>query len=171
MEWQDIYDQNRRKTGRLHCRGQQLQPGDYVLTVCVWVTDGAGRLLLTKRAAEKRVCPNTWENSGGGAQQGETSRQAVARELREETGICLPEEAFLFLETDRMENTFLDFYVVIHPERPGEIVLQPGETSDYRWVTWEEIHRLMENNQLASPVARRFRLQEKQLAAYCGVSL
>ena len=63
-----------------------MKPGEYGLVVCVWVCDGAGHLLLTKRAPEKKSFPNTWENSGGSAWAGESSRQAIARELYEETG-------------------------------------------------------------------------------------
>ena len=62
-----------------------MKPGEYGLVVCVWVCDGAGHLLLTKRATEKKSFPNTWENSGGSAWAGESSRQAIARELYEET--------------------------------------------------------------------------------------
>ena len=97
----DIYDARRQRTGRVHRRGEPLQKGEYGLVVCVWVSDGAGRLLLTKRAPEKESFPNAWENSGGSAWAGETSRQAIARELREETGIRAGEEEFLLLESAR----------------------------------------------------------------------
>lgn len=84
-----------------------MKPGEYGLVVCVWVCDGAGHLLLTKRAPEKKSFPNTWENSGGSAWAGESSRQAIARELYEETGIRAREEAFLLLESDRGKRLFL----------------------------------------------------------------
>ena len=82
MEWNDIYDENRNLTGRVHRRGNQWKPGEYGVVVCVWVYDGAGHLLLTRRAKGKSFA-GTWENSGGAVQAGETSRQAVARELEE----------------------------------------------------------------------------------------
>ena len=77
----DVYDASRRRTGRVRRRGEAMKPGEYGLVVCVWVCDGAGHLLLTKRAPEKKSFPNTWENSGGSAWAGESSRQAIAREL------------------------------------------------------------------------------------------
>ena len=85
MEWNDIYDENRQPTGRVHCRGSGWKPGEYGLVVCVWVYDGRGKLLLTRRASEKSFA-GTWENTGGAAQAGEDSLTAVQRELREETG-------------------------------------------------------------------------------------
>jgi isopentenyldiphosphate isomerase len=78
MELNDIYDENRRLTGRLHRRGEPWKKGEYGLVVCVWVYDGAGNILLTRRAPGKSFA-GTWENSGGAAKAGEDSRTAIAR--------------------------------------------------------------------------------------------
>ena len=51
----DVYDASRRRTGRVRRRGEAMKPGEYGLVVCVWVCDGAGHLLLTKRAPEKKI--------------------------------------------------------------------------------------------------------------------
>ena len=64
MELNDIYDENRNLTGKLHRRGTPWKPGEYGVVVCVWVYDGRGHLLLTRRAREKSFA-GTWENSGG----------------------------------------------------------------------------------------------------------
>ena len=53
MEWNDIYDENRILTGRRHLRGTPWLPGEFGLVVCVWVYDGRGNILLTRRAPEK----------------------------------------------------------------------------------------------------------------------
>ena len=83
MEYNDIYDADRKLTGRLHRRGTHWRSGEYGLVVCVWVYDGRGKILLTRRAPGKSFA-GTWENSGGAARAGETSIQAIARELQEE---------------------------------------------------------------------------------------
>ena len=105
-EWNDVYDENRVKTGRVHRRGTPWEPGDYGLVVCVWVYDGFGKLLLTRRAKEKSFA-GTWENSGGAARAGEDSLTAIQRELREETGITALPEEFELLDTERDKNTFM----------------------------------------------------------------
>lgn len=170
-EYVDIYDAGRRRTGRVQRRGKPMKHGEYGLVVCVWVSNGAGRLLLTKRAPEKKSFPNTWENSGGSAWAGETSRQAIARELREETGIRAPEEAFRLLESARGGEAFFDFYFLCCPAPLPEIVLQPGETSDAKWVTLDEVREMIRSGLLAEPIARRFCLQEARLEklVWCGV--
>ncbi len=163
MELLDVYNDERQLTGRLHRRGDRLSKGDHILVVCVWVSDGAGRLLLTLRAPEKPASPNTWENSGGAAKAGETSRQAMVRELWEETGIRIQEDELVFLESDKTRDAFFDFYYLVHPTPVEEIVFQPGETAGARWATPEQIEELIRQGRVAPPIARRFRHQKELL--------
>ena len=162
MEYNDIYDANRRPTGRRHLRGTPWGKGEYGLIVCVWVYDGRGRILLTQRAPEKSFA-GTWENSGGAARAGETSRQAIARELFEETGIRANPEEFELLASRRDRDTFFDFYSLRDDTPLDQIVLQPGETSDVRWATFKEIHQMIRRKQICRIIARQFLRQERQL--------
>ena len=161
-EWNDIYDENRVKTGRIHLRGTPWAPGDYGLVVCVWVYDGKGKLLLTRRAKEKSF-PGTWENSGGAARAGEDSLTAIQRELREETGITAPAEDFELLDTERDKNTFYDFYCLRHPVPLREIVLQPGETDDVMWASYGKVHWMIRRKKICRIIARQFFRQEAML--------
>ena len=162
MEWNDIYDKDRRLTGRVHKRGTRWRFGEYGLVVCVWVYDGQGRLLLTRRAPEKSFA-GTWENSGGAAKAGETSRQAIARELFEETGIRAEESEFEHIGSDRDRCTFFDFYCLKRQTPLEQIVLLPGETDDAQWVTFAQVHEMIEKRQICRIIANQFLRQEKFL--------
>lgn len=162
MEFNDIYDENRRLTGRLHRRGKRWHKGEYGLVVCVWVYDGEGRVLLTKRAPGKSFA-GTWENSGGAAQAGETSLQAIRRELFEETGIRAEEQEFELLETSRDDNAFYDYYC-LHRKTPiEEIVLLPGETVAAKWVALEEVHKMVERKEICHVISQQFLRQAPAL--------
>ena len=162
MELNDIYDKDRNLTGRQHRRGAPWKPGEFGLVVCVWVYDDAGRLLLTRRAPGKSFA-GTWENSGGAAQAGETSRRAICRELREETGILAEEDEFVLLGSDSDRNTHYDFYC-LHKNVPLEQVqLQPGETDAAQWADFAQIHRLIREKQICKVIARQFLRQEALL--------
>ena len=162
MEFNDIYDKDRNLTGRTHRRGTLWRKGEYGLVVCVWVYDGKGKLLLTRRAPEKSFA-GTWENSGGAVQAGETSLQAITRELREETGIHAAPEEFELLESGRDKNCHYDFYG-LHRDIPIEqVVLQKGETDNAKWVTFDEIHEMIRDNQMCRVIARQFLRQEPML--------
>lgn len=162
VEWNDIYDENRCLTGRVHQRGTPWKAGDYGLVVCVWVYDGFGHILLTRRAKGKSFA-GTWENSGGAAKAGETSRQAVARELFEETGIRAGEEEFEFLYSDKDHSTFYDFYCLKRQLPIRDIVLLPGETDGVMWASFGKIHWMIRARKICRIIAGQFRRQEPEL--------
>ena len=162
MEFNDIYDENRRVTGRLHRRGSRWRKGDYGLVVCVWVYDGHGKILMTRRAPSKSYA-GTWENSGGAAKAGETSLQAIVRELFEETGIQAQPEEFKLLESTKDNIAFYDHYCLRRATPLSDIVLLPGETDDVKWVTFDEIHEMIRQKQICSIIAKQFLRQESML--------
>jgi len=162
MEWNDVYDENRNLTGKVHKRGTHWEPGEYGVVVCVWVYDGMGHFLLTRRAKGKSFA-GTWENSGGAVKAGETSREAVARELFEETGIQADPEEFELLDTDRERNMFYDHYCLKRRVKLKDIVLLPGETDDVMWASFGKIHWMIRTGKICRVIARQFRRQEKQL--------
>ena len=162
MEWNDIYDSNRRKTGRLHKRGTPWRSGEFGLVVCVWVYDGAGKVLLTRRAPEKTFA-GTWENSGGAAKAGETSREAIARELFEETGIRAEQDEFEFIGSDKDRCTFFDFYCLKRQTPIEAITLLPGETDGAMWVELPQIHEMIRKKQICKVIANQFLRQEQLL--------
>ena len=166
MEWNDIYDQDRNLTGRTHRRGTPWRKGEYGLVVCVWVYDGKGSLLLTRRAPEKSF-PGTWENSGGAAQAGETSLQAITRELREETGIVARPEEFCLISSDRDRSCHYDFYCLRRQLPVEKVVLQPGETDGARWASFEEVHGLIREKKICKVIASQFLRQEEYLRSLC----
>ena len=162
LEYNDIYNRNRKRTGRVHLRGKPWKTGEYGLVVCVWVYNDEGRLLLTRRAPEKTY-HGTWENSGGAAKAGETSRQAICRELFEETGIRAEEDAFVLIDTGMDQNTHYDFYCLRKNVPLEDIVLMPGETDDVQWATFQQVHEMVEQKKICYVIARQFLRQEKLL--------
>lgn len=89
QEYWDIYDIDRRRTGRIMRRNDfHMAPGDYHLSVLGIVTDPQGRFLITQRKMDKIWAPGAFEVPGGGVQAGESSEEAVKREVSEETGLC-----------------------------------------------------------------------------------
>ena len=162
MEFNDIYDKNRNRTGKLHRRGTHWKFGEFGLVVCVWVYDGKGNLLLTRRAPGKSFA-GTWENSGGAAKAGEDSRTAIARELFEETGIRAEKEEFEYIGSGRARHAHYDFYCLKRETPLEEIVLQPGETDDVRWVNMEQARTMVKAGEICRIIGRQFMRQEQDL--------
>ena len=162
MEWNDIYDKDRNLTGRTHLRGTRWKKGEYGLVACVWVYDGQGNILLTRRAPEKSGA-GSWENSGGAVKAGESSLQGVVRELFEETGIRVEPEALELLGSVRDRNTHFDHYCVKAVVPLEKIVLLPGETDDVQWATFEKVHSLIESGDIHPVIAKQFLKYEPEL--------
>ena len=162
MERNDVYDEHRQLTGRIRRRGEAWGEGEFGLVVTVWVYDGAGRILVTRRAPGKSFA-GTWENSGGAAKAGENSRTAIARELFEETGIRAEPSEFELIGSDRVRHTHYDFYCLKRQTPIEEIVLLPGETDGVQWASMEKVRRMVRTGEICRIIGHQFRRQEKDL--------
>ena len=72
------------------------------------IKDDLGRVLLCRMAAHRGVFPGQWGLPGGGVEPGETIKQALAREIREELGVELREAAPLFFKDGTFNKTMPD---------------------------------------------------------------
>ena len=146
MELWDIYDENKRLTGRTMQRNDwNMKPGEYHLTVLGVIRHTNGRYLITKRVMTKSRPPGWWEVSGGGVMAGEDSRTAVLREIREETGLDVSdwEGGYLFSyrrdNPKEKDNYFVDVYRFTGDFSDADLQLQEAETDGYQLATLEEI--------------------------------
>lgn len=151
MEYWDIYDADKKRTGRLMKRNDWcLKDGEYHLSVLGVVVRPDGRYLITKRVMTKAWAPGWWEVSGGAAQAGEESYDAVLREVREETGLDVSKADGGYVFTYHRENPeegdnyFVDVYRFVLDFKEEDLKLQTEETDGYRLATAEEIKELAE---------------------------
>lgn len=149
MEFWDIYDRNKQRTGRTMKRNDwRLKDGEYHLTVLGVIARPDGRFLITQRVMTKAWAPGWWEVSGGAAKAGEDSFDAVKREIREETGIDVSEAEGGYLFTYHRENPgegdnyFVDVYRFVMDFTKEDIKLQEKEAAGFKLATHEEIKEL-----------------------------
>lgn len=151
MELWDIYDSNKQKTGRTMKRNDWcLKDGEYHLTVLGVIARPDGKFLITKRVMTKSWAPGWWEVSGGAAMAGETSKEAVMREVLEETGLDVSNAEGGYLFSYKRENPgegdnyFVDIYRFIMDFNESDLHLQETETAGYKLATPDEIAALAE---------------------------
>ena len=149
MELWDIYDVNKQPTGRTMVRNDwNMKPGEYHLTVLGAVRNKDGRYLITQRVLTKHWAPGWWEISGGGVLAGETSYEAICREVREETGLDVSgAKGRLVLSYRRdnpqeKDNYIVDAYLFDLDFEESQVHPQEEETLGYRLATAEEIKAL-----------------------------
>lgn len=151
MEYWDIYDINKRPTGRKMKRNDwHMKPGDYHLTVLgVIHRPSDGRFLITQRVMTKSWAPGCWEVSGGGVMAGESSEEAVRREVIEETGIDVKNASsggYMFSyrrdNPDEGDNYFVDIYRFEMDVDENSVKIQKSEANGFRFASLEEIRKI-----------------------------
>lgn len=108
--------------------------------VAARVEDARHRVLLV-RMHPKNAWTSNWTTPGGGAEPGETPRQAVLREIKEETGVRTREPVLwkvyheILRSTDgaSVEWDFLQYTARWIRGRPHSLV--PNEIVEARWFT------------------------------------
>ena len=105
----DIYDINRKPTGRTVERGKPMKSGEYHIVVNVWIRNSKGEWLISKRTPNKHF-PLLWEPTGGSAVSGESSFDAAIRETREELGVEL-DPIFYLQAVKQVLQTLFCFHI------------------------------------------------------------
>ncbi|MBO4309518.1 MAG: NUDIX hydrolase [Lachnospiraceae bacterium] len=142
MELWDAYNDRFEKIENLTLvRGEEdlIPDGVYHLVCDFTVRHSDGTYLLMQR--DPRKCyPLMWEASGGGsALQNESPMECGKRELFEETGIKSENLKEMGREVNPVtRSAYVDFFCETDCDKES-IVLQDGETVDFKWVTKEEL--------------------------------
>ena len=127
-----------------------------------------GAILLVKR--EREPARGQWSLPGGKVEIGESLREAIAREVREETGIDIDVD-FLIGVAERVvrddEGDISFHYVILdYVCAPRSVTLRAGDdVSDARWVPVAELSDLHLTDGLLEFLADRGVLEGRRLRA------
>lgn len=145
----DLYNQERKKTGRLHERGTPIPQGFYHLVVSVWIVNSQGQYLMSQRHPNK-LYPEYWECTGGSVIAGESSLQGAIREVKEELGLILnADTAQLIYQTRRDDcQDFYDVWCFRSDEPITSLKLQSNEVIAAEWMDKTMIYDLQRKGKL-----------------------
>lgn len=151
----DIYDINKKKTGRTAERNvYQFKDGEYHIVVTGIIMNSKNEILISKRAEHKKF-GLMWECNGGSILTGETSLEGIIRELKEELGIEFSKKEAIFLKEirrDKLPPDFKDLWLFRRDINKEEITFLDGESIDAKWVTIDEFIKMYENKQIVPTV-------------------
>lgn len=140
MEYLDLYDVNKTRTGETIARGTKVPDGRYRLVVRVIIFNSKGQMLIQQRANDRNSYPNKWDFSvGGSVESGETSSEGAERELLEELGLKVNLSGKLANFTINFEQGFDDFYIINYDINAEDIVFQKEEVQAVKWAERDEI--------------------------------
>lgn len=143
MELWDAYDESLNKIDDVVLiRGEQIPSNCFHLVCEIIVKHKDGCYLIMQRDNRKHF-GGMWEaTAGGSALQGENPLSCARRELREETGIIADNLVEIGRVLHHGHKSFYVEYLCITDVDKDSIVLQEGETSDYKWITANELRKL-----------------------------
>ena len=150
-EMWDIYDINRKKTGRLAERDvYEFKEGEFHIVVQAIIMNSKNELLISKRAANKGF-GLMWEFNGGSVLAGETSLEGIIREVKEELGIeFTKKEAIFFKEIlgYKIAPNFKDMWLFRKDIDIKDIAFPDRETIEAKWVSIDEFMKMFENKEI-----------------------
>ena len=154
MEKRDLYDENKILTGETIYKGQEVPKGRYYITVVVFIQNYKNEFLIQKRVAKK---DGKWATTGGHPVSGETSKQGIITEIKEELSINVIENNLILFKTIKTEDDFVDIYYLKENINIDKIKIQKDEVEDVKWASKEEIEKLIENGQFSESHTEFFR--------------
>lgn len=148
MEIWDILDEDGNKTGRTIDKADPMAraPGIYHQGVDVWIINSENKILIQKRAPQKKLEPNVWAMTGGSVIKGETEIETIKREAFEELGIDLDMDHAVKELHYRTDNVWVEGYIVKQDVDLDKVIMQPDEVSDVKFATYDEIEEIYNNN-------------------------
>lgn len=161
MELWDLYDIEGNKTGETWER----KPGNYVdipagryhLVSDILVVHVDGTYLLTKRDPRKDFLPGYWEpGAGGAAKLGEGPYECALRELQEETGLKADSMELVATTVDERFHSMYYSYVAVVSADKDSVVLQEGETTEYKWVDIKGLYEYFDSERAMTNHIKRY---------------
>ena len=151
VEFVDIYNEQKQKTGRIIDKYGPFDAGEYYLTAHIWIKY-KNRWLIQKRSHNCKNNPDKWSVTGGAVKSGETSLQAARRELFEELQIAVQPEQFKFSGCYKQKYAFVDVYLVELTDSSVNINFNKTEVADIKWCSKNEIDTKYQSNEFVHSV-------------------
>lgn len=146
-EFTDLYDENKKLTGEVLFRekGTKLEvpKGRYSVVVLAFIENNNGEFLFQMTSKRKK---NVWATTGGHVKSGQTSKEAIIEEIKEELGIEINAEEIELFKTYKYENAFKDVFYIKKDINISELVYQEDEVEYAKYLSKQEILNLINNN-------------------------
>ena len=146
MEKRDLYDENKKLTGETILKGEPVPKGRYYITVVIFIQNESGEFLIQKRVMKK---DGKWATTGGHPVSGESSKQGIITEIKEELGIDVESRNIQLFKTIKTEDDFVELYYLKENVNINDVIVQQEEVEKVKWASIEEIKYMIQNNEFS----------------------
>lgn len=145
----DILDKDGNKLSYTKFRREDLNKNEYHLVVRAWIINSCGEILLSQRGGNKRGA-FLWECTAGSALSGETSKDAINREVYEELSIDLSECSGTLVKRIRRDehHDFYEIWIFKKDIKLNEIKYDGQEVVAVKWVDINELEQMILDGKL-----------------------
>lgn len=128
MEYWDVYNKKGKWKRRVIRKGEWLKNNEYHIIVEGWILRDDGNFIIQRRALEKKSFAGMWYCSAGGSViSGETPKEGMIREFKEELGIDIDSDELRLKRIIIDKNTIFYIYLVHKNIFLDDITLQAEE--------------------------------------------
>jgi isopentenyl-diphosphate delta-isomerase len=153
----DILDEQGHKTGQTMLKSEAHKRSLRHGGAHVWIYNSKGEVLLQKRHVSKVIRPNVWDVSAAGhIASGDTSKQTIIREAKEELGLNLNPQDLKLVGIKEVNEVMpgswthrvLNWtYITKMDLDISQLKLEDDEVSDIRWLPVDEFEAELKDPQ------------------------
>lgn len=153
MELLDVVDENNNLTGEKTDRKIIHEKGLWHREIVVHIINEKKEMLIQKRAATKKLCPNMWALCAGHVDTGETPIKSAIRELEEEIGLVVSEDELIYIGIQKtskkrdgvINNHFNYIFLVKVDKKLEDFKIQYEELSELKYMSITQLIELIKN--------------------------
>lgn len=147
MEYLDLYDKNKQKTGQtiLRAKDMLILKDLYILIVIIFIENSEGKFLFQKVSKEKG---DIFATTGGHVKSGDDSIDAITTEVKEELGTQIEQDEIKLIDTIIYDTRILDVYYIKKDLDINDLTLQKAEVDSVYWLSIDEIKELIKQNKV-----------------------
>lgn len=114
-----------------------------IVVTSAFIRNTKGKFLIVKRADHDSF-PRLWELPGGKSDHGEDQKNAVVREVKEETGLTILPTYLLtvqsFIRGKQTEKHIVKLYFIGEIQEEEKVTLS-NEHSDFAWIDFTDLEK------------------------------
>jgi len=138
-------------TGIAKSRKQIKQDGDWHRIVSIWIQNSDSNFLMQKRVPRGADKTWLWATTGGHVQFGDTTRDTIIREIREEIWFDLLEseishfftQKIEYIQWDQVWRVFRDVWYVKKDIKITDLIYQKEEVQMCEWISPEWLKKIL----------------------------
>ncbi len=146
-EFLDVYTINGEKTGEVVERYKHKKSGAFYLCPHAYILTPDKSFIIQKRSSLKKYFPGIWDITCGAAESGETSFEAILREVREELGLDLSSATCEYIGRSIFDDCLNDVYLFYTDFFAKDCDFDINEVEEVKEVDKKELLNLIKNSQ------------------------